>query len=68
VSINIIYFQKETPKKIQKIKPVSSVLKVHHSPSKKQGRDAKNRDQYSEFQEILDSAIEECEKGIQKRK
>ena len=68
MSINITYFQKETPKKIQKVKPVSSVLRVHHNPSKKQDDNSKNRNQYSEFQEILDSAIEECEKGVQKRK
>ena len=68
MSINITYFQKETQKKVQKIKPVSSIPKVHHSPSKEQDGGSKDKNQYSEFQEILDLVIEECEKGIQKRK
>lgn len=68
MSINITYIQKDIPKKVQSVTPVSSIQKIHHEPFKKQGDGSKQKDQSSVFQEVLDSAIEDRVRGIQKRK
>ena len=68
MSINITYIQRDIPKKIQNVTPVSSIQNVHRESSPKQENGSKQKNQSSRFEEILDSTVEERVKGIQKRK
>ena len=67
MSINITYIG-DTTKKVQKIKPVSSIQRVHYGSARNQDARSKHKDESSGFQELFDSKLEEGEKGFQKRK
>lgn len=66
MSINITYLS-STSRKIQKIKPVSSVLKVHRNSSNKQGDGSKGKNHNSEFEELFNSKLN-SNKSLQKKK
>lgn len=66
MSINITYVS-NTSRKIQKIKPVSSVPKIHRNLSNKQGDGSKGKNPNSDFEELFNSKID-SNKSLQKKK
>lgn len=68
MAINFSFIKKDILKRVRKVTPVSSVSKVYHNSSQKQESFSRNQNTYPSFKEVLDSAIKEHEKGVQKIK
>ena len=68
MTINFSFIKRDILKRVRKVTPVSSISKVYHNSSKKQDNFSREQNIYPSFKEVLDSVVEEYEKGIQKIK